>query len=98
MRIYIGYFGIGGGYGYNWVPNKRWLLHLSALPTLVIGNYNNIKVDGVRRDMDTKFPDLILTERAAIVYNINKKYFLASTIVMSSSILGDNIVDINYSK
>ena len=98
MRIYIGYFGIGGGYGYNWVPNKRWLLHLSALPTLVIGNYNNIKVDGVRRDMDTKFPDLILTERAAIVYNINKKYFLASTIVMTSSILGDNIVDINYSK
>ncbi|MBR1667251.1 MAG: DUF4421 family protein [Bacteroidaceae bacterium] len=98
MRIYIGHFGIGGGYGYNWVPGKRWLLHFSALPTLVIGNYNNIKVDGVRQDMDTKFPDLILTERAAIVYTINKKYFLASTLVVTNSLLGDDVVDINYSK
>lgn len=28
--------GIGGGYAYNWVPARRWLLHLSALPTFVV--------------------------------------------------------------
>ena len=28
--------GIGAGYGYNFVPAKGWLLHLSALPTFIV--------------------------------------------------------------
>ena len=31
--------GIGGGYGYNYVPGKGWLLHISALPTFIV--YSN---------------------------------------------------------
>ena len=29
LHISIGQLGIGGGYGYNWVPSKRWLIHLT---------------------------------------------------------------------
>ena len=97
-RIYVGHLGIGGGYGYNLIVGRNWLIHLSALPTLVISNRNNIKVDGQRRDMVTKFPDLILAERAAIVRNFGQKYFAGATLVMTNSLLGDDDIDINYRK
>ena len=58
-RIYVGHLGIGGGYGYNFVLGRRWMIHLSALPTLVITNRNNITEDGERRKMATKFPELL---------------------------------------
>ncbi len=33
------FFGLGGGYGYNWVPSEHWLLHISATETLgFLGN------------------------------------------------------------
>ena len=97
-RIYVGHLGIGGGYGYNLALGQNWLIHLSALPTLVISNRNNIKVDGQRRDMATEFPDLILAERAAIVRNFGNKYFAGATLVMTNSLLGDDDIDINYRK
>lgn len=97
-RIYVGHLGLGGGYGYNLVLGRHWLLHLSALPTLVVSNRNNIKVDGDRRHMATKFPDLILAERAAIVRNFGTKYFAGGTLVMTNSLLGDKDIDINYRK
>ncbi len=97
-RIYVGHLGLGGGYGHNFVVGRRWLFHISALPTLVITNRNNITEDGERRKMATKFPDLILAERAAIIYNFSEKYFASATLVMTSSLLGDTNVDINYLK
>ena len=97
-RIYVGHLGIGGGYGYNLVAGHGWLIHLSALPTLVVSNRNNFKVDGERRDMATKFPDLILAERASVVRGFGEKYFAGATLVMTNSLLGDNDIDINYRK
>ena len=98
IRVFVGHLAVGGGYGYNLVVGKHLLFHLSTLPTLVIANRNNIRIDGERRDMDTKFPDFILTERAAIIYNFNSRYFLGTTFVLSHSLLGDKNVDINYRK
>lgn len=98
-RIYVGHFGVGGGYGYNWVAFRgRLLMHLSALPTVVIGNYNNVRVNDERHKMDMKFPDLILTERGAVVYNFSQKWFAAGSVVMTNSLLGDDEVDINFWK
>lgn len=98
LRIYVGHFAVGGGYAYNFVIGRHLLLHLSALPTLVVANRNNVEVNGERRDMDTRFPDFILTERASVVYHFNRKYFAGATFVMSNSFLGDNRIDINYRK
>ncbi len=97
-RVYVGYFGLGGGYGYNLVVRRKWLFHLSALPTVVVNNLNNVKIDGERRDMRTNFPSLILAERAAIVRTFNDKYFAGATMIMTNSLLDDNQLDINYRK
>lgn len=98
-RVYVGYFGLGGGYGYNWVALRgRLLMHISALPTVVIGNYNNVKLNDERRDMDTKFPNFILAERGAVVYNFSEKWFVAGTFVATNSLLDDDETEINFTK
>jgi hypothetical protein len=97
--IRVGHFGIGGGYGYNLVAWRRLLLHLSVLPTLVVINYNNVEIDGNRRDMDTQFPDFIFTERASIVYQFNSRCFAGATFVLSNSLIdASNRMEISYSK
>ena len=83
LRMYVGHFAIGGGYGYNLVAGKRWLFHLSALPTLIIYSRNNITVDGEKRKVSYHFPEMIFNHRLAIVYNISKQFFIASTTVIN---------------
>ncbi len=98
LRFYVGHFAIGGGYGYNLVISQRLLMHFSALPTLVIANHNNIEVNGERQEMDTKFPDIISTERVSLVYQFSHKYFAGATFIMTNSFLGDNRIEINHKK
>lgn len=97
-RTYVGYFALGGGYGYNLVLGERWLFHLSLMPTVVVLNQNNITVDGERRDLKPHFPDMIFTERVAVVYQLNKRYFLAATLVMNNTLMGDDDLMVNYRK
>jgi hypothetical protein len=73
-------------------------MHISALPTVVIGNYNNVKLNDERRDMDTKFPNFILAERGAVVYNFSEKWFVAGTFVATNSLLDDDETEINFTK
>ena len=61
-------------------------------------NRNNVEVDGVRRDMETEFPDAIFTERMSFVYSYSKKCFVGGSCVVTLSVLGDDRVDINYAK
>ena len=98
FRVFVGHFALGGGYGYNLMLHKRLLLHLSVLPNLVVLNLNNVRVDGEKFHMRTRFPDFIFTERAAIVYYFSPKYFTGATFVTSSSLLTDRRIDINYRK
>lgn len=97
-RIYIGHLGIGGGYGYNFVLHDKWLLHLSTLPTLVISNRSNITVDGERQTTSTRFPDLILTERLAVVRDINRRYYMSATLLMNNSLFGNRDMNVNYNR
>ncbi len=97
-RIYVGHLGIGGGYGYNLVVRQKWLFHISALPTLVLFNRNNITINGERRDMQTKFPDMIFNERVAVVRNFFSRYFAGVTLVMSNTLFNDSNIDINQNK
>ena len=98
FRVFVGHFALGGGYGYNLMLHKRLLLHLSVLPNLVVLNLNNIRIDGEKSPMRTRFPDFIFTERAAIVYYFSPKYFTGATFVTSSSLLSDRRIDIYYRK
>lgn len=98
VRIYVGHLGIGGGYGYNWVLGKKWLLHFSMLPTYVVYNRNNMTVNDVRKDAQHMRFNMIFNERAAIVYNLSSRYFFGTTAVVNNSIFKDDNVTINQNK
>ena len=97
-RIYVGHFGIGGGYGYNWVLGHQWLLHFSMLPTFVVYNRNSMTVNGVRRKAQHIRFNMIFNERAAIVHYFSPRYFAGATLVMNNSVFDDEAVTVNQNK
>ena len=97
-RIYVGHLGIGGGYGYNWVIGKKWLLHFSMLPTFVVYNRNNMTVNGERKKAQTMRFNMIFNERAAIVHYFSPRYFASVTLAMNNSIFDDDVVVVNQNK
>lgn len=98
IRIYIGHFGIGGGYGYNWVLGRKWLLHLSMMPTFVVYNRNNMTLNGERKTAQHMRLNMIFNERAAIVHNFSSRYFAGVTLIMNNSIFDDDAVVVNQNK
>ena len=98
VRIYIGHVGIGGGYGYNWVPSRKWLLHLSVLPTVVVYNHNNMTVNGERKEAQHMRLNMLFNERAAVVYNFSPRYFASLTAVVNNSVFKDDNVTVNQNK
>ncbi len=79
---------VGGGYGYNWVPQKNWLFHLSASPTMCVFNYNRLKIDGEHEKLRWHFPDFIISGRGAIVYRY-KKLFVGANMIFNFSVNGE---------
>ena len=68
------------------------------MPTLVLINRNNVTINGERRDMHTKFPDMIFNEHIAIIRNFSAKYFAGATLVVSNTLFNDDEIDINQNK
>lgn len=83
-------FGIGAGYGYNFVPSARWLLHVSVLPTLVVASHASLRYDGECVPMPYHFPQVVTTGRFAVVYQFSKRYFAGLTSVLTYSNIGDD--------
>lgn len=98
VHINIGHVGIGGGYGYNLVLGKKWLLHFSALPTFVVYNRNYFTVKGERKKAKHMRFNMLFNERAAIVHNFSSRYFAGVTLVMNNSIFDDEAVVVNQNK
>jgi len=97
VDIHIGLVGIGGGYGYNWVLGKKWLLHFSMLPTFVVYNHSYMYVNDERKDAQHVRFSMIFNERAAIVYNFSSRYFAGATFNMSNTFF-NNDVRVNQNK
>ncbi|MBP3219595.1 MAG: DUF4421 family protein [Prevotella sp.] len=98
VRIYVGHVGIGGGYGYNWVLGRKWLLHFSMLPTFVVYNRNNMTVNGEHRKAKHIRFNMIFNEHVAIVHHFSSRYFAGATLVMNNSVFDDEAVVINQNK
>lgn len=96
--IKFGHLGIGCGYGYNLVVAKKWLFHLSALPTIVVYNRNKLTINGEEREATHMRFHMIFNERAAIIYNFSKRYFAGATLVMNNSVFDNDAVIINQNK
>ena len=67
--------GIGAGYGYNFVPGKGWLLHISALPTFILYSNTSAKVGDDNVPMKYHFPEVIITGRGAVVHNARSTFY-----------------------
>ena len=98
VSIDVGHVGIGGGYGYNWVLGRRWLLHFSMLPTFVVLNRNKMTVNGADKEARSMRFNMIFNERVAIVHNFSPRYFAGATLVMNNSVFDDDVVVVNQNK
>jgi hypothetical protein len=67
MELKMANIGIGGGYGYNYVPAQGWLLHISALPTFMVYSHSSMTFGDSRVPLHYHFPEVIITGRGAVV-------------------------------
>lgn len=79
---------IGAGYGYNCVPHRNWLLHISALPTFIVWSKAWLDIDGTRTTMPYHFPEVIITGRGAVVHQMGN-YFGGLASVFTFTNVGD---------
>ena len=89
VRFKMTNIGIGGGYGYNYVPGSGWLLHISALPTFIVYTNTSLTMGGTRIPLDYHFPEVIITGRGAISKQIGTNKFAGLTMVYYFTNIGD---------
>lgn len=87
-RIKVFNIGVGGGYGYNLVMRRGWLMHLSAIPEVVFITKSKLTADGVEQRAPFKFPNLICVSRFALVKNYNTN-FIGLSAVLNNNLIGD---------
>ena len=98
VRIYAGHLGIGGGYGYNLVLGKKWLLNLTLLPTFVVYNRNKLCINDESRHAGRMKFNMLFNERAAVIYNFSPRYFLGMTAIANNSLFVDDAVTVHQNK
>ena len=98
LRMRTGHIGVGGGYAYNIVIRKRWMLHFSLLPTLVVVNIGDTHISGLEKDLKTGFPSGIITGHMAFIGNITPRYFVGCTAMGTGTFFNVSDVHINQSK
>ena len=69
------FIGIGGGYGYNWVPTEHWLLHISATETFGLGAGTRLYYSNETFRFRERFLPLVTAVNAAVLYYYKRFYF-----------------------
>ena len=98
ITIEFGHIGLGGGYGYNLVLGRKWLLHASLLPTVVVYNRNKMILNGENKEAQHMRFNMIFNERFSVVYNFSQRFFAGAIHVMNNSVFDDKNVVINQNK
>lgn len=87
-RIRTRYGGLSAGYAHNWVPHRQWVLHLSAMPTLICWRKNTIDYGTEGRERIPRRPlDVFVLTRFAATYSWSR-YFVGANVVYTLSALG----------
>ena len=87
-KLKLNYLSLGVGYGYNFVPTRNWLLHLSALPSLVVWRENKVIMMGHFEELPATFPEMSIVARGSIVRYF-KHFFLGANMVYNYTSAGD---------
>ncbi len=80
---------VGAGYGYNYVPASKWLLHISALPTIIFYSHASLTIGDERIPLHYHFPEVIITGRGAVVRQVGKNKFAGLSMVYNFTSIGD---------
>ncbi|MBR4808815.1 MAG: DUF4421 family protein [Bacteroidales bacterium] len=73
---YMFILGLGGGYGYNWVPSEHWLIHLSLTGTVGFLKATGLSLTGRELIENAAGPPIIMTKgTAAVLYYVGNWYF-----------------------
>lgn len=91
---------LGGGYGYNLVLGQRsqWLLHLSAIPSVVVYKHNRLTVNNDEKKDHSLCFNMLFNERVSVVYHISPRYNIGASLIMSNSIYNNDNIKINQNK
>ena len=87
LNLKVTNFGIGGGYGHNFVTRRNWLFHVSVLPTFVVAANNRMTLEGERHTMNGNFSDVIVTGRTAVVHTWHNR-FAGMSAMYTNTIIG----------
>ena len=100
VHLETAHLGIGGGYGYNFVLGSRsqWLLHISALPTIVVYNHNSLAVNDEEVSGSHIRFNMLFNERAAAVYHFSERCFVGTTLMMSQTVFDNKDVVVNRNR
>ena len=74
MQLKMTNISLGAGYGYNYVPGRGWLLHISALPTFIVYSNTSMTFGDTRVPLNYHFPEVIITGRGAVVRQWGNKF------------------------
>ncbi|MCR4701099.1 MAG: DUF4421 domain-containing protein [Bacteroidaceae bacterium] len=82
---------LGAGYAYNYVPNKRWLFHLSTQISVLLKKRYTLSytdMDGERHDerMKSKFANIFNVGRVGMTYFKNDLFFSLTSVVQLSNV------------
>ncbi len=80
---------LGAGYGYNLAMKRNWLLHMSAIPTLILWSNNQIWDGSKWKKEQMHVPDFIITGRLALVKNY-KRNFMGASLIFNFSAVGES--------
>ena len=91
---------LGGGYGYNLVLGQRsqWLLHLSAIPSVVVYKHNRLTVNNDEKKDHSLCFNMLFNERVSVVYHFSPRYNVGASLIMSNSIYNSDDIKINQNK
>lgn len=73
--------GLGAGYAHNFVLGRKWLLHISALPQVVVYSHAKLTVGGERLRSPFRFPSIISVGRIAAVHYFKNRFIGISSVV-----------------
>lgn len=86
-RLRMVQVGIGMGYGYNWVVARKWLIHASTIPQLVVFSRSDFTIGEQREASPYRFPSFTTVGRLAVVRHF-ERYFAGMTAVVNTSFVG----------
>lgn len=85
LRLTNTAIGIGVGYGYNFVLPRNWLLHISAIPSLVLnGNSVLYSLYNDRDSSRSSYPEFFIVGRTAFIHSLGR-WFTGVTVQMNYS-------------